>query len=102
MREAKSIPANSFPDDKLGRFDSLSNLGQRTAYRCSKSATLPEVPSRIVDYFVQQGSSLDSIQETWMKKHERREIIDYRTSIEILLLFQTEIILGKIERKKVL
>ena len=57
-----------------------------------------------IRYFVQQGSSLDSIQETWMKKekHERREIIDYRTSIEILLLFQTEIILGKIERKELL
>lgn len=36
------------------------------------------------------------------EKHERREIIDYRTSIEILLLFQTEIILGKIERKELL
>lgn len=36
------------------------------------------------------------------EKHERREIIRYRTNIEILLPFQTEIILGKIERKKVL
>ena len=63
MREAKSIPANSFPDDKLGRFDSLSNLGQRTAYRCSKSATLPEVPSRIEDEYNRECHSITQRKE---------------------------------------